>query len=167
MLEADDETDSEDSDSDAEHDDMAAVERSLDAEAGEQDDAMVAEPGAGGRMSRRAARAAGGANGSQGGRGDPWAFDADDGSAKQLSFDIYVKGNVLRPTSFFKAAEGQVQRFRMFPYFERRRRVDAFGEVIDVAMWMRKGKVLEEGAESEETKEAKRKKQAEDEAKVW
>jgi cleavage and polyadenylation specificity factor subunit 2 len=32
----------------------------------------------------------------------------------------------------------------MFPFVERKRRVDEYGETIDVASWMKKGKVLEE-----------------------
>jgi cleavage and polyadenylation specificity factor subunit 2 len=56
--------------------------------------------------------------------------------------------------------------FRMFPYVERKRKVDAYGETIDVANWLRKGKVLEEEGESEEVREAKRKKAEEEEAKV-
>ncbi|EJD48587.1 hypothetical protein AURDEDRAFT_183466 [Auricularia subglabra TFB-10046 SS5] len=98
---------------------------------------------------------------------DAWHFDSggDTADANRISFDIYMKGSVARPTSFFKATEGQTQRFKMFPYVERRRRVDAFGEVVDVAMWLRKGKALETGAESEEALEAKRKKAAEEEAK--
>jgi len=43
--------------------------------------------------------------------------------------------------------------------------VDEYGETIDVGMWLRKGKVLEEDAESDEMKEMKRKKQADDDAK--
>ena len=53
----------------------------------------------------------------------------------------------------------------MFPYVEKKRRVDEYGETLDVGMWLRKGKALEEDAESEEVKEAKRRK-AEEETKV-
>jgi cleavage and polyadenylation specificity factor subunit 2 len=53
----------------------------------------------------------------------------------------------------------------MFPYVERKRRVDEYGETLDVAAWLRKGRALEADAESEEVKELKRKK-AEAEAKV-
>lgn len=90
----------------------------------------------------------------------------DDGLTKQmLSYDIFLKGNVSKATSFFKTQGGQTQRFRMFPYVEKKRRVDEYGETLDVGMWLRKGKALEEDAESEEVKEAKRRK-AEEEAKV-
>ncbi|KAG6337224.1 hypothetical protein ID866_1854 [Astraeus odoratus] len=94
-----------------------------------------------------------------------WGGDMDDGLTKTLlSFDIYLKGNVSKSTSFFKSADGQSHRFRMFPYVEKKRRVDEYGETIDVGMWLRKGKVFEEDAESEEVKEAKRR-QAEEEDK--
>ena len=83
----------------------------------------------------------------------------DDGVSKQmLSYDIYLKGNVSKATSFFKSADGQSQqRFRMFPYIEKKRRIDDYGELIDVEMWMRKGKALEEHAEKEEMSEMKTK----------
>jgi cleavage and polyadenylation specificity factor subunit 2 len=41
--------------------------------------------------------------------------------------------------------------------------VDEYGEVIDVAMWVRRGQIMEEEAEDEEAKERKRQ---EEEAKV-
>ncbi|KAF8663435.1 hypothetical protein AX16_001005 [Volvariella volvacea WC 439] len=94
-----------------------------------------------------------------------WGLDGDEGLTRQLlSFDIYIKGNVSKATSFFKNVGGQTQRFRMFPYVEKKRRVDEYGETIDVGMWLRKGKVLEE-AESDEANELKAKKQVEEEAK--
>ncbi|KAL1735967.1 beta-lactamase-like protein [Schizophyllum commune] len=97
-----------------------------------------------------------------------WAgLDGDDEHPKQLvSFDIYLKGNVSKATSFFRnAGAAAQQRFRMFPYVEKKRRVDEYGETVDVGMWLRKGKVFEEEAESEEVKEARRKQQEEEEAK--
>jgi cleavage and polyadenylation specificity factor subunit 2 len=54
----------------------------------------------------------------------------------------------------------------MFPYVEKKRRVDEYGETVDVGMWLRKGKVLEEDAESDEVKEMKMRQQADDDAKV-
>lgn len=99
--------------------------------------------------------------------GNDWGMDGDEGLTKQLlSFDIYLKGNVAKATSFFKTAGGQTQRFRMFPYVEKKRRVDEYGETIDVGMWLRKGKVLEEDAESEEAKDFRKRTQAEEDAKV-
>lgn len=95
-----------------------------------------------------------------------WGLDMDDGLTKTLlSFDIYLKGNVSKATSFFKSTGGYTQRFRMFPYVEKKRKVDEYGETVDVGMWLRRGKVFEQEAESDEMKEAKRK-QAEEEAKV-
>jgi cleavage and polyadenylation specificity factor subunit 2 len=83
-------------------------------------------------------------------------MDADDSARQMLSFDIYLKGNVSRAASFFKSAGKENQRFRMFPYVEKKRRVDEYGEVIDVAMWVRRGKIMEEEAEDEEAKDRKR-----------
>ncbi|KAL5488069.1 hypothetical protein ACEPAI_6177 [Sanghuangporus weigelae] len=156
MLEADED----DSDSDESEDEEDAVEHALDmmdtSEDHDQSAPVFVEPGAGG--GRRRGR-------KETDMGD-WGFETEDGSMKQmLSFDIYLKGNVSKQTSFFKTEGAQQQRFRMFPYVERRRRVDSYGEVIDVGMWLRKGKVFEEEAESEETKVAKRRKEEEEEVK--
>ena len=90
-------------------------------------------------------------------------MDAEDSGRQMLSFDIYLKGNVSRAVSFFKSAGKENQRFRMFPYVEKKRRVDEYGEVIDVALWVRRGQIMEEEAEDEEAKERKRQ---EEEAKV-
>ncbi|KAF9076851.1 beta-lactamase-like protein [Rhodocollybia butyracea] len=99
-----------------------------------------------------------------GGDGD-WNNIDDEGLTKQLlSFDIYLKGNVSKATSFFKNVGGQTQRFRMFPYVEKKRRVDEYGETIDVGMWLRKSKILEEEAESDDIKDYRRR-QAEEEMK--
>jgi cleavage and polyadenylation specificity factor subunit 2 len=85
--------------------------------------------------------------------GGDWG-DGDEGLTKQLlSYDIYLKGKVSKSTSFFKSMGGQAQRFRMFPHIDKRRRVDEYGETIDVGMWLRKGKALEEEAEKEEKEE--------------
>lgn len=150
ILEADEgEDESDDEDSDGESDEENEVEQTL------QDDLMdVDDEPVSGRRKRRAGK--GGA-----GEGKDWIDD--DEPAQKLSFDIYLKGNVAKATSFFKS-EGQTQRFRMFPFVEKKRRVDEYGETIDVGMWLRKGKVLEEDAESEEVKEARRR--AEEEANV-
>lgn len=98
---------------------------------------------------------------------DMWANDGDEGLTKQLlSFDIYIKGNVSRATSFFKSVGNQAPRFRMFPYVEKKRRVDEYGETVDVGMWLRKGKVLEENAETEEVKAARMEQEDADKAEV-
>ena len=151
ILEADEDESESDSDSDADEEDE--VRRTL------EDDMDIDLDDGDGKLRRR--------------KGDnldssDWALDGDEGLTKQfLSFDIYLKGNVSRATSFFKTAGSQAQRFRMFPYVEKKRRVDEYGETIDVGMWLRKGKALEEAAESDEIKDYKRKLQQEDEVKVY
>ncbi|KAI0315379.1 beta-lactamase-like protein [Amylostereum chailletii] len=89
--------------------------------------------------------------------GDDWTkgIDADDASRQLLSFDIYLKGNVSKSTSFFKSTGRESRGFRMFPYVEKRRRVDEYGEVLDVGMWVRRGKLIEEETESEDSKAMK------------
>ncbi|KAJ7180289.1 beta-lactamase-like protein [Mycena crocata] len=150
MLEADEDESDSDSDSDAEDEDE--VREALEDEQMDTDGDMD-----GGGKKRKADKALDAAD---------WGLDGDDGLTKQLlSFDIYLKGNVSKATSFFKNVGGQTQRFRMFPYVEKKRRVDEYGETVDVAMWLRKGRVFEEEAETAETKD-KRRKQAEEEAKA-
>ncbi|KAK0191164.1 beta-lactamase-like protein [Armillaria mellea] len=147
MLEADE--DDSDSDSEDEDEDEAEVRRALGGDLMDTDD---------GTMDKRR-------RSDKGIDGD-WNIDGgDEGLTKQmLSFDIYLKGNVSKATSFFKTVGGQTQRFRTFPYVEKKRKVDEYGELIDVGMWLRKGKVLEEEAESDELKDYRRR-QAEEDAK--
>ncbi|GAA5902829.1 cleavage polyadenylation factor subunit CFT2 [Sporobolomyces salmoneus] len=58
------------------------------------------------------------------------------GQARGQSFDIYVKGEY----GVRKLTEGNgLPRYRMFPVVERKRRVDAYGEAIDVEGWLRRG----------------------------
>jgi cleavage and polyadenylation specificity factor subunit 2 len=152
MLEADEDESDEDSDSDEEDE----VERALDEDQMDTTDGDIATPNSP-KLRRKSEKMEDNAD---------WGLDMDDGLTKTLlSFDIYLKGNVSKATSFFKSAGGQTHRFRMFPYVEKKRRVDEFGETIDVGMWLRRGKVFEEEAETDEVKEEKRK-QAEEEAKV-
>ncbi|ORY76891.1 beta-lactamase-like protein [Leucosporidium creatinivorum] len=56
------------------------------------------------------------------------------GRAGGQSFDIYVKGEY----GVRRVMEG-LPRFRMFPVVERKRRVDAYGEAIDVEGWLKRG----------------------------
>ncbi|KZT62102.1 hypothetical protein CALCODRAFT_522464 [Calocera cornea HHB12733] len=148
LLEADDddEGDSEDEASDASSE--LAVEEELGGETGEGVTRPITEGGVG-------ARAAGPEE------------DEVDATRQQLSFDIYLKGKVSRAT-FFKSSTGtQATRYRMFPYVEKRRRVDVWGETIDIGTWMRRGKQWEEEEETEENqeaREARKKKQEEEEA---
>ena len=161
MLEADE--DESDSDTDTDSDEEAEVQDSLGGDPMETtvdvDAQDLAQP-VGNRSRKR--------KGDKGGDGVDWAMDGDEGLTKQLlSYDIYLKGNVSKGTSFFKNVGGQTQRFRMFPYVEKKRRVDDYGETIDVGMWLRKGKVLEEDGETDAAKEIKRRKQLEDDTKVF
>ncbi|KAL0570092.1 hypothetical protein V5O48_011867 [Marasmius crinis-equi] len=134
MLEADED----DSDSDSDDDDEEEeVRRAL----GDDDDDFSGQ----GRKRDKSDRA-------------DWNLDVDEGLTKQLlSYDIYLKGNVSRGTSFFKSVDGQGQRFRMFPYVEKKRRVDDYGETIDVGMWLRKSKVLEDEANNDDPNDPRRK----------
>ncbi|KAJ3518061.1 hypothetical protein NLJ89_g102 [Agrocybe chaxingu] len=151
MLEADE--DDSDSDSDSESDDEAEVRNAL---GGDSMDTTRNDIAEGGERRKKSER---------GVDNTDW-YDGDEGLTKQLlSFDIYLKGNVSKSTSFFKST-GQSQRFRMFPYVEKKRKVDDYGETIDVGMWLRKGKALEEEAESEEMKDYKRRALAEEDAKA-
>lgn len=160
MLEADEDESDSDSDSDSEDEDEVrlALEGDMDETSTNMEGQEPSSPG-GGRISmRKTDKSTDAAD---------WTLDGDEGLTKQLlSYDIYLKGNVSKSTSFFKNVGGQSQRFRMFPYVEKKRRVDEYGETIDVGMWLRKGKVLEEDAESDEVKDARNRKQAEDDARV-
>ncbi|KZT29349.1 hypothetical protein NEOLEDRAFT_593368 [Neolentinus lepideus HHB14362 ss-1] len=142
LLEAD-EDDSDDEDSDEEDENEVALALGDEMDTGGDLQGLtngLVEPGSGGRGKLN-----------QGGDAD-WALDADEGFTKHLSFDIYLKGNVSKATSFFKKDGGQSQRFRMFPYVEKKRRVDEYGETIDVGMWLRRSKVFEEEDASEDGK---------------
>ncbi|KAJ9479299.1 Cleavage factor two protein 2 [Pseudozyma hubeiensis] len=67
----------------------------------------------------------------------------------QLSFDIYLKGNASRATSFFGSKAGSEGpfglgvRYRLFPAIERKRLVDGFGEVTDIARWLSRRRAVE------------------------
>jgi cleavage and polyadenylation specificity factor subunit 2 len=51
------------------------------------------------------------------------------------------------PAAESSQAPGEgLTRYRMFPLVERRKRVDAYGETLDVGTWMRKSRALEEEA---------------------
>ncbi|KAG8918663.1 hypothetical protein FRC01_001733 [Tulasnella sp. 417] len=149
LLEAD-EGDSGDDTDESEDEDEMAVDRAL---GGDSDDDMDQNIDPVGKR--------------RGGTGHDWSMDDAD-SARHLSFDIYLKGNVSKAASFFKTSSGATQRFRMYPYVEKgglKRKVDEFGETLDIGLWLRRGRALDEDAESEEVKEARRKKREEDEAK--
>ena len=140
LLEAD-EVDSDDSDSDASDD--GGMDGDVEGGAIGEDGEPISAP-----------RRGGGGPGA-GVDGGGW----EEGGQK-VSFDIYVKGQTTRATTFFKSATGQAPRFRMFPVGaeKRGRKVDVYGETIDVGVWLRKGKEIEEEGESEVVKAAKRRK---------
>lgn len=87
--------------------------------------------------------------------------------ARQMSFDIYVKGQQTRIGRMGRSQDGGMARFRMFPYIEKRsRRIDDYGEGLDIGQWVRKGREIAEEGETEEVREAKRRQAEEDERKV-
>ncbi|GAA5937690.1 cleavage polyadenylation factor subunit CFT2 [Sporobolomyces koalae] len=89
--------------------------------------------------------------------------DALAGQARGQSFDIYVKGEY----GVRKLHESNnLPRFRMFPVVERKRRVDAYGEAIDVEGWLRRG--VDEDPLSQGARQVlgKRTRQEEEEAKA-
>lgn len=143
MLEADeDDSDSNASDSQADDELYDDLEESAE----HQPSPLVIEPGGGDERRRHGKRGKTGISMDHA----EWSFDQDEAITRHLlSYDIYIKGNVSRTTSFFKTAVGQTQRFRMFPFIERKRRVDEYGETVDVSMWLRKGKALENAAAEE------------------
>jgi cleavage and polyadenylation specificity factor subunit 2 len=68
----------------------------------------------------------------------------------EISFDIYLKGKASRATTFFgtstERASGRYKtgiRFRMFPVIERKRRIDTFGETLDISKWLSRKRQLE------------------------
>lgn len=93
-------------------------------------------------------------------------MDQEDVGFKQQSFDIYIKGHATKTSTFFKTTDIGAPRYRMFPFVEKKRRFDDFGEIIDVSAWLRKGKILDAKVESDESKAADLKK-VEEQKKVW
>lgn len=169
MMEAHDEDDSSDDDeedddaSDAEDAKMKEDENAqLDAIMGEngvassqgvgKGPAAYAEPGSGpaSKSWKRAGLAKFGADSSfaQTGTG-AWDEFFDDIRASQVGgFDIYVRQNnplnALKSMSMPLANQAQNTRYRMFPFFERRRRVDGYGEAVDIEGWKTRNKAPEE-----------------------
>ncbi|CBQ73226.1 conserved hypothetical protein [Sporisorium reilianum SRZ2] len=138
----------------ADEDDSSDSDSESGGEEGENEDvydvaAGASEPG-GGLMRKRpygvafSEAANGGGAGGGAGTGQPGGADTN-----QLSFDIYLKGNASRATSFFGSKAGQEGpfglgvRYRLFPAIERKRLVVGFGEVTDVARWLSRRRALE------------------------
>ncbi|KAK8858512.1 hypothetical protein IAR55_002739 [Kwoniella newhampshirensis] len=89
------------------------------------------------------------------------AYAGDGEDVRTMSFDIFVKGQQMRVQ---RGVAGEMARFRMFPFIERKgRKVDAYGEGLDIGQWMRKGREIEEEGETEEVREAKKRKEEEEE----
>ena len=87
--------------------------------------------------------------------------DPDPEEQLQMSFDIFVKG---QQTRVGRGVAGEMARFRMFPFLERRgRKIDEYGEGIDLGLWIRRGREIEEEGETEEVREKKRRKVEEEE----
>ncbi|GJJ07412.1 hypothetical protein Clacol_001614 [Clathrus columnatus] len=159
MLEAD-EDDSDSDDSDSRTDDE--MYKDLDDPAEDQQFSLAIEPGGGDDHHRQGKRSKVDLSMNR----SEWLFDQEEAITKQLlSYDIFLKGKMSRTTSFFKTAAGQAQRFRMFPFIERKRRVDEYGETVDVSMWLRKGKALED-AGMEDTMDSKTPKSFTEETKM-
>lgn len=91
------------------------------------------------------------------------AFAGDGEDVRTMSFDIFVKGQQMRTG---RGAVGEMARFRMFPYIAKGRKVDSYGEGLDIGQWVRKGREIEEEGETEEVRESKRRKQEEEEKAV-
>lgn len=96
------------------------------------------------------------------------AYAGENEGTQQMSFDIFVKGQQMRMRGTGGTGYTDVMtRFRMFPFVTRMgRKVDDYGEGLDVGQWVRKGREIEEEGETEEVREAKRRKVEEDEKKV-
>jgi cleavage and polyadenylation specificity factor subunit 2 len=93
---------------------------------------------------------------------DANAYAGDGEDVRQMSFDIFVKGQQTRVGR--GGDVGGMARFRMFPFLERRgRKVDEYGEGLDIGQWVRKGREIEEEGETEEVREARKKTLEEDE----
>lgn len=91
------------------------------------------------------------------------AFAGDNEDVRTMSFDIFVKG---QQTRVGRGVAGEMARFRMFPFLAKARRVDSYGEGLDIGQWVRKGREIEEEGETEEVREAKRRKLEEEEKAV-
>lgn len=78
-------------------------------------------------------------------------MEADDGhGGPEISFDIYLKGNASRATTFIESSGERTVgryktgiRFRTFPVIERKKRIDGYGETLDLRQWLHRRKQLE------------------------
>ena len=152
-LEADEDDDSSDSDSDSDSDEEQDEFGTL--PVGKIDGGGIAEPGSLGRKRAHGVAFAiedGNVSGRGGANGLQDANGREGDMANQVSFDIYLKGNASRATSFFGAKPNQEGpfgvgiRYRLFPVVERKRRVDGYGETVDVARWLSRRRQIEAAA---------------------
>ena len=112
--------------------------------------------GAGGDAEVGSGPTAGGAESSgyvpSGGGGYLDEFAPEDSAG---SFDTYVRGQFVNRSEFTLPLEGkttesgkelvfpslrELPRLRVFPFVEKRRKVDAYGELVDVQGWLSRGK---------------------------
>ncbi|PKI82866.1 hypothetical protein MVES1_003682 [Malassezia vespertilionis] len=84
-------------------------------------------------------------------------------SARQVSFDIYLRGHASRAPLDERAAYGAGAHYRMYPFVERKRKVDGYGEAINTARWINQRRRLHEEHEEQldpawrtETKQVKK-----------
>ena len=69
-----------------------------------------------------------------------------------LSFDIYLRGSASRMQQPYGATDGDYGagvRYRMFPFAERKRKVDGYGEAIDTARWLSRRRRIEAEQEAQ------------------
>ena len=155
MMEADDANASSESDSSDESDEERDDARAIDAdEAGEGTGigpASFAEPGSGPAM--RSGRKGIARYGLEGGMastgGGAWDEFLDDTKSGNIGgFDIYVRQQStttgVHGNNIHSSSMANQTRYKMFPFFERRRKVDGYGEAIDIEGWKTRGKPPEE-----------------------
>ncbi|WFD40256.1 uncharacterized protein MJAP1_003242 [Malassezia japonica] len=72
---------------------------------------------------------------------------------QELSYDIYLRGLASRAPAFPSAEDadsyGAGVHYRMFPFVERKRKVDGYGEAIDTSKWLSRRRRLEEEQEDQ------------------
>ena len=102
-------------------------------------------------------------------------YDEFIGSEDRLgSFDIYTRGQgrseftlpIKKDDEEYLPPLREQTRLRMFPFVEKRRKVDAYGEVVDVSAWLSRGKSEQDAAEGNKDILGKRKRDEEHAAKV-
>ena len=155
MMEADDANASSDSDSSDESDDDREDTRAVNADEDGQGTgigpASFAEPGSGPalRSGRKGIARYGLETGTSHTGGGAWDDFLDETKGGTIGgFDIYVRqqsSSTAGPANVTHSSNIANQtRYKMFPFFERRRKVDGYGEAIDIEGWKTRGKPPEE-----------------------